>query len=101
MEGNKYFFKLEEKDGGKVFWNIIPIKALGENRFSNKDQEYDLKPNIEAYFTNTKQTTKNMDNEDKSTVYDILKNAGFYSMKHTKGLNSARMRDALHNLPKK
>ena len=41
-----------------------------------------------------------MDVEDKLTVYDMLKNTGFYSMKHTKCLNSARMRDALYNLPK-
>ena len=41
-----------------------------------------------------------MDDEDKSTVYDILKITGFYSMKHKKGLNLARMKDALYNLPK-
>ena len=41
-----------------------------------------------------------MDNEDKLTVYDILKKTGFYSMKHTKGLNSARLKDAKYNLPK-
>ena len=41
-----------------------------------------------------------MNNEDKLTVYNILQNIGFYSMKHTKGLNSARMKDALNNLPR-
>ena len=100
MKGCKIFFKLVEQDDGQVIWNKIPIKALREKRISIEDQEYDIKPNIQKYFTNTKLTTKNMDNEDKSTVYDILKNTGFYSMKHTKGLNSARMRDALYNLPK-
>ena len=40
-----------------------------------------------------------MDNEDKLTVYDILKKTGFYSMHHVKGMNSARMQDALYNLP--
>ena len=39
-----------------------------------------------------------MDDEDKSTVYDILKNTGFYTLKHTKDLYSARMRDVLLNL---
>ena len=99
MKGNKNFFKLLEKDG-EVFWNKIPIKAKGENRISNKTREYDIKPNIQKYFTNTKLTTKSMDDEDKSTAYDILKNIGFYSMRHTRGLNSARMKDALNNLPK-
>ena len=97
MKGIKNFFKLEEKDDGEVFWNKIPIKALGENRIIIKDREYDIKPNIQTNFTYTKLTTKNMVDEDKSTVYDILKNNGFYSMKHTKGLNSARMRDAFYN----
>ena len=89
-----------EKDDGQVFWKKIPNNALEVNRISNKDQEYDIKPNSQTYFTNTKLTTKIMDDEDKLTVYDILKNTGFYSMKHTKGLNLAGMRDALYNLPK-
>ena len=41
-----------------------------------------------------------MGDEDKSTVYDILKNTGFYSMRPKKGLKSARMKDALYNLPR-
>ena len=57
MKGNKNFFKLLEQDG-EVFWNKIPNKALGKNRISIKDQEYDIKPNIQNYFTNTKLTTK-------------------------------------------
>ena len=95
MKESKKFFKLEQTDKDKVFWNKNPIKPLGENRISIKDHEYDIKPNIQAYFTNTKQTTKNMDDEDKLTVYDILKKTGFYSMRHTKGVNSARMKDVL------
>ena len=99
MKGNEKFFKLLEKDG-EIFWNKNPIKALRENRIGIKNQEYDIKTNIQNYFTNTGLTTKDMDDEDKSTVYDILKNTGFYSMRQTKGLKSARMRDALKNLPK-
>ena len=100
MKGSKNFFKLVEDDNGKVFCNEIPIFALGENRITIKKQEYDIKPNIQKYFTNTNLKTKNMDDEDKSTVYDILKNTGFYSMRHGKGLNSARTKDAFYNLPK-
>ena len=29
-----------------------------------------------------------------------MKTTGFYSMRHTKGLNSLRMKDALYNLPR-
>ena len=85
LKGNRIFFKLVEDDGN-VFWNKIPIKALGENRIRIKNDEYDITPNVQAYFTNTNQTTKYMNDEDKSTVYDILRNTGFYSMKHKKGL---------------
>ena len=95
---SKTFFKLEQ-EGKKVIWNKIPIIPQGENRVSIKGKEFDIKPNIQNYFTNTRLTTKNMDNEDKLTVYDILKKTGFYSMMHTKGLKSARMQDALYNLP--
>ena len=41
-----------------------------------------------------------MDVDVKLTIYDILKNKGFHSMRHRKDLNSARMRDALYDLPK-
>ena len=41
-----------------------------------------------------------MVDEDKLTVYDILKNIGFFSMKHTKCFKSARINDALYNFPK-
>ena len=99
MKKSKNFFKLEQTHKDKVFWNKRHIKALGENRISIINQEYDIKPNIQIYFTNTNQTTKNMDDEDKLTIYDILKNLGFYFKKHTKGLNSARMKDALYSLP--
>ena len=34
MKKSKNIFKLEEDDDGKVFWNKIPVKALGENRIS-------------------------------------------------------------------
>ena len=100
IKKSKNFFKLVEDDDGKVFWNKISIKAKGENRISINILEYDIKPNIQNYFTNTNQTTKNMDDEDKLTIYDILKNIGFYSIKRTKGLNSARLKDALNNLPR-
>ena len=93
MKGNRNFFKLVEEDGGKVFWNKIPFKALGENRISFKDREYDIKPIIQAYLTNTKLTTKDIDDDDdRLTIYDKLKKTGFYSMRHRKGVNSARIR---------
>ena len=98
MKKSKNFFNLEQY-GKEVFWNKTPIKALGENRISIKDQEYDIKPIIQEYFNNTNLTTNYMNDEDKLTVYDILKNTGFYSMKHEKGLKSARMKDALDDLP--
>ena len=99
MKRSNNFFKLEEQPNGYVFWNKIPIKGLGENRISNKDDEYDISPIIQAHFTKTKSTTKNMDNEDKLTVFNILKKVGFYSLKHNKGLKSGRRKDAICNLP--
>ena len=41
-----------------------------------------------------------MDNGEKETAFDILNKVGFFNMKHTKRLSSARMKDALYNLPK-
>ena len=60
-----------------MFWNNIFSKPLRENRNIFKDGEYIIGPDIQEYFTNAKLTTKTMNDEDKSTVYDTLKNTGF------------------------
>ena len=99
MKKSNNFFKLEQ-DGNKIFWNEIPIIPLGDNKISINDDEYNMKPNIQNYFTKTYLTTKNMSNEDKLTIYDILTNVCFYSTHHVRGMNSFRVKDALYNLPK-
>ena len=99
MKQSNNFFKLEQDDK-KIFWKKIPIIPLGGNMVSINDDEFNIKPNIQNYFTKTYLTTKNMSNEDKLTIYDILKNVGFYSTHHVRGMNSFRMKDALYNLPK-
>ena len=99
MKKSNNFFKLEQDDK-KIFWNKIPIIPLGGNMIIINDDEFNIKPNIQNYFTKTYLTTKNMSNEDKLTIYDILKNIGFYSTHHVRGLRSFRMQDALYNLPR-
>ena len=94
------FFKLEGKDNGDVFCNDVFLPSLGENRISIKDVEDDITPDIQAIFTNTKFTTKVLENIDKETVFDILENVGFYDNVPKKGLKPARMQDALYKLPK-
>ena len=100
MKTKKNFFKLTEDDG-KVYWNDVLINPLGDNRISIKDREYDITPDIQAYFTNTKHTTKFLDDIEKETVYDILQNVGFYDNIPHVGLKAARMKDALYILPNK
>ena len=41
-----------------------------------------------------------MNINEKETVFDIYNSVGFYDIKHTKGLNSTRIKGALYNLPK-
>ena len=100
MKTSKIFFKLEQRDRGKVFWNDVFINPIGENRIRVKNREYDITPDIQAYFTNTKLTTKFLDNVEKETVFDLLENVGFYDNIPKIGFNSARNKDALYNLPK-
>ena len=100
MKRSKFFSKLEEKSNVVVFWNGAFIQPFGENRIDNRNEEYDIFRNTQIYFINTNLTTSSLDNDEKETVIDILKNVGLFDMKHTKGLNSARIRDVLYNLPK-
>ena len=99
MKTSKNFFNLTE-DSGKVYWNGENIEPLGGNRISIKDIEYNITPDIQAYFTNTKLTSKFSDDIEKETVFDILKSVGFYDNIPRAGLKAARMQDALYKLPK-
>ena len=100
MKTSKNFFKLTKDDDGKVYWNEILIKPLGDNRIRIKNEEYDISPDIQACFTNTKLTTKFLDNFEKETVYNILQNVGFYDNIPKIGFKAARTKDALYDLPK-
>ena len=101
MKRSRNFFQIRRKlDNGDVFWNIVFIQPLGENRNSFKNQEFDETPDIQAYFTNTKLTTKILDNIEKETEYYILDLVGFYDNIPKKRLKSARMKDSLYNLQK-
>ena len=97
MKTSKSFFKLTE-DGGRIYWNEVLINPLGDNRICIKDREYDVSPDIQAYFTNTKLNTKFLDDFEK--VFDILQNVGFFDNIPKIGFKAARMKDALYDLPK-
>ena len=99
-EKGKKNSSIVEKDNGDVFWNNILLRPLGENRIIIKNVEYDITPEIQRKFTNINLTTKSLDNDEKETVFDILNIVGFYDMRHTKGVKSARMKDSLKYLPK-
>ena len=99
MKTSKNFFKLTEDDG-KVYWKEVLIEPLGGNRFSINNREYDISPDIQAYFTNTKLTTNFLDNFEKELVFDILQHVGFYDNIPKTGIKAARMKDALYDLPK-
>ena len=77
MKKSKKLFNSQEKSNGDVFWNKITIKAFKKNKINIKDEEDDINPDFQAYFPITKLTDKSMNDEDKSTVYDIPKKAGF------------------------
>ena len=91
---------MKAKENGGVVWNGVFTKPLGENIVSIKDEEYDINPNLQAHFTNTRLTAKRMDDEDKITVFSILENVGFCSKIPKIRLISTRMKEALYNLPK-
>ena len=99
MKRSKKIFKLEEKSNEDLFWNDVFIQPLGENRTNVKSEKYDLSPNIQKHFTDRNLTIKLLSNTEKDTVFDMPNNVGFYDKKHTKGLNSARKKGALYNLP--
>ena len=98
MKTSKNFFKLTE-DSGKVYWNGEYSEPLGDNRIRIKHGEYDISPDIQAYFTNTKLTTNFLDDFEKETVFEILKDVGFYDNIPKIGFKAARMKDALYYLP--
>ena len=99
MKTNKNFFKLT-KDGDKLYWNEVLINPLGDNRDIIKDREYIISPDIQAYFTNTKLTTKFLDKFENETVFDKLQNVGFCDNIPKIGFKAARIKDASYDLSK-
>ena len=71
------------------------INPLGENRNSVENQEFDITPDIQAYSTNKKLTTKNLDKNEEESVFDILRNVGFYDIIPKIGFKGATMRDIM------
>ena len=74
MKRSNNFLKSLEKDNGDLFWKKSLIKPLGDRRTSINDEEFDLKPNIQAQFTKTKLKTKHMDGEGKIFRFNTLGN---------------------------
>ena len=64
MKISKTIFTLVEKPNGNVLWIGIYIQLLGEISIQIEIKEYDIIPNIQIFFTNTKATTKNMEKKD-------------------------------------
>ena len=75
-------------------------QPLGENRISIKNHEFDITPDIEASFTNSKLTTEPLDVIEKEKVFDTLENIQFYDNILKKGIKCATTKDALYILPK-
>ena len=94
------FLKLEEKPNGRMFWNDVFIKAIGEMMVDIIGKEYDYTTGIQNFFIKTKHTFNNLKENEETTVYQILKYVSFFNMKHTIGIKSARMQDAIKYLPK-
>ena len=84
MRTSKNFFTLEEKSIGAVVWNGVFFQPLGENRINVEIEEHDITLNIQKIITDTKLTTKSLNNIEKETVFDIFNKVVFCDMKHTK-----------------
>ena len=65
MKRSINFFKLEEKYTGDLFWKRALFQPIGENRINVQNEEYDITPSIQRFFTNTNLTTKFSKNDEK------------------------------------
>ena len=73
MKKSNNFFKRTETKDGKVYWNGVRIKPVGDNKIKNNGKVYDITPCIQHYFTKTKSTTKSLNNDDKKQYIKSLK----------------------------
>ena len=84
MKRSKNFFQRVEKPNGDIIWIGVCFKPLGENRFRIKYEEFNTTPVIQNSITITKATTKCMDDNDRSKIFDMLGKLCFYNMIDTK-----------------
>ena len=71
-----------------------------EKKINHKNEEYDIALNVQNYITSIKLTTIPLNKNESETVFYIHFFVGLFDMKRAKGLNSARNKHVLYNLPK-
>ena len=64
MNKSKNFFKTIRNTEGKLTWNGVIIKPLGDNRVKIGNDEYNLTPEIQKALTQTNYNFKNMNDDD-------------------------------------
>ena len=89
MKQSNNFLKRKERPDGRLYWNSARIKPVRENTIDNIGKENDVTPSIQHYFRKTGSTGKSLNNNEKETVYNILKDVGFYITRHKIGLENS------------
>ena len=71
MKRSKIFYKLAEKSNGDVFCNGVFNQPFGEKKIYVKIEEYDITPNTQKNFTNTKVTNESLMKAKEYLIYLI------------------------------
>ena len=99
MKKNNGFFKTHEDQERGVLWNE-KLKMIDGTRVEIEDKEFDFHDDIQNVFQDTKKSVKELNNEDKVILSDLLETVGYFNQGPTRGHPSGRdkyIRDKLRD----
>ena len=91
----KGFFKIEEDQNGRRFWNGIPVEISGFSRTEIKGKDFIITPNLQNVFTDTTgKSLKKLDKMETITYKQLIKTLNYKNYKHKSGeMNSGRYKN--------
>ena len=97
---DKNFFKVIRNVEGKISWGGKEVNPLGGNRVEIDAEEYNLTPEIQRAFTDTRYNFNNIDIDDES-VLTFDKNSNCLNYNPSKDSNSKQTKSIENDLRKR
>ena len=98
-----FFFKIEERNNGDVFWNGFLVEKIGGKRIKINENVFDITQGIQKVVTDTSNIPiKKLNDQDRETYNNILESLNLKKYKPVRGESkSGRYKQSKSNFNKR